>query len=147
MIKRATTIFFLLLANIILLAHVVVPHHHHGCAVFIINTHYPLNAKTDKQEQADKGAKQENGCKKECKHVVVDQVIIFSSNQTKIEFKGASGYNGQQVLNGYLTLLFDNPSYVSCYGLLSNASPPTVINSSYSHFVNTIAGLRAPPVV
>ncbi len=147
MIKRVTTIIFLLLANLILLAHIVVPHHHHGCAIFIIDTHYPLNAKADKQEQAEKGSNQESGCKKECKHVVVDQVIVFHANQLKIEFKGAGGFNGHQVLNGYIALLFDNLSYASGSGLLTNAYPPTLINSSYSHFVNTIAGLRAPPVV
>ena len=145
MIKSTTTIYFILLANIMLLAEVVVPHHHDKCAVFVVNTHYPLSDKVTKHSIA--GQNHKTGCKKECKFIATDQVIVSPSNPLKLEYRGVVCPGSHQCFNGFQATLYSVQSYAFGSRLLTHAYPPTLIKSSYSQLVNTISGLRAPPIV
>lgn len=145
MIKSTTTVIFILLANLMLLADVVVPHHHDKCAVFVLNTHYPLNSNASKHSAT--GQNHGKGCKKECKYIALDQVIVFPSNPLKLEYRGLVCPSSTQCNKDFQATLFNVQSYVFGSRFLSNAYPPSLLKSSYSQLVNTISGLRAPPKV
>lgn len=128
-----------------LLVELVVPRHNHNCPVFIVKTHYTINENADKHSANRQN--QNKGCKKNCKYITLNQFVAFLSNPIKIEYRGLVFPVSHLFFNGFKASFNYAQSYAFGSLIPSNAYPPTIIKSSYSHFLNTISGLRAPPGV
>lgn len=143
--KKATGILFLLLANLALLAHTVIPHHHPDAHHIYICDLVPAEDANNSQ----------------CAHHDMDG-----------QDHGANGLGDDCILNGlyirvasghHSSLGEDHPSYDTADGspsIYSIVNPSTVrrdeggrpfrhrpfLLSSYSRYITSSLGLRAPPV-
>ncbi len=144
MIKKSTAIFFILLANIILLAYVVFPHHHHESQFCIISTHCQADSKTHKHNTPERD--HEHDGNKNTEYCFLKQVVVIPANSVRIVYKSPVCTDHYRPYIDFQSVLFNNElkPFVSIF--LTNADIP-LTGSSYSRFVSTSLGLRAPPLV
>ena len=142
MIRKSTAYFLMILANIVLLAHAVVPHHHHHEQVCIESAccqedipDHGHNSPQDNHQHDD--SKNSGTC-------ILKQAIALPSNLGKQELK-------------YIEST-DSPSHFFLFTLNNEASEtvtPAILNTvfatesrfSYTDYITSSAGLRAPPTV
>lgn len=140
MIRRTTAFCFILLANIILLVQVAVPFQlkcrncERRCSY-----HFVCDAKKHSETNQNKS----KGCKKRCNFCILKQSAVFPPNSDRPESRWLKFPNNHHGFQGVLSDL-QLETYISMSA--SNADPPPLITSSHSHFINSVKGLRAPPV-
>ena len=139
--KRTTAIFFILLANIILLAHAVVPHHHHHEQVCIVNSHCQTESQT--HNHGASGDHQHDG-NNESDCCVLKQAVAIPSNLLKQDCKSLDSYHPD--FHEFQSILF-NFDFDSFVPLDSSFGKHPFSTFTYSLFVNSSIGLRAPPIV
>ncbi|MCD4665958.1 MAG: hypothetical protein K8R68_11865 [Bacteroidales bacterium] len=144
MVHRVPALFFILIANIVLLANIAIPHHHHNSEVCFVSTHCQSDDETHKHGTTEH--KHEHDGESTSDYCYMNQVFVVPSNQVKQENKcldctdNRDNYNQFQINLPDLKLI----SFVPIF--LSNAKPPLIF-LSYTHFVSSSLGLRAPPIV
>ena len=144
MFKRVTPIVFIVLANILLLAHVVLPHHHHHKQVCLVKSHcindnISSGHSSGKESHSHDGENNTNDC-------VLKELIAVPSNGWKQEFKFASSTNNQQDHGAFqYNLLNIGEEAITAIFLQSFSVHKK--KYSYSYYVSTSLGLRAPPIV
>lgn len=144
MTKRTIAIFFILLANSILLAHAVVPHHHHKSEVCIVNSHCQTDSDAHKHSAIDNN--HEHDGKNEKEYCVLKEVVVIPSNRIIKAFKSLDWPDNHLKYDGFQAVLFNNELKAFVPIFVTNALVP-LITSSYTYYVNTSLGLRAPPTV
>jgi hypothetical protein len=144
MIRKKTAIFFILLANIALLVHAFVPHHHHKSLVCIESNHCQSDSYTHNHSASAHDHEHDGDAGTEC--CVLKQAVVIPANSVRQEFKclGCDDNNSQFV--HFQAILFSNEILSFVPRIIQNAQIP-LRTSSYSLFVSTSSGLRAPPVV
>lgn len=142
--KKGTAIFFVLIANIVILAHAVVPHyhnHHHSTQILIITDHRNAEPDSNKHNTNNHGHEQENSNNYD--FCLLKQVISTLVNNSKQEF--SAPFINFSFGNALVVLILNefacNPPPVLSY------KHPPFYSSDYTCFVNSVAGLRAPPSV
>lgn len=144
MFKRVTPIVFIMLANILLLAHAVLPHHHHHKQVCLVQSHcindnISTGHSTGKESHNHDGENNQDDC-------VLKELIAIPSNDWKQEFKfTASDYHQQDNDAFHYNLLNIGEEAITAIFLQSVSVHE--IKYSYSYYVSTSLGLRAPPIV
>jgi hypothetical protein len=131
MFKRTLSLIFLSFAGIVILAHTVIPHHHHHDQICFQNDISSHEHEDDKDSS--------DTC-------VLKLPVVLPSNREILEFRPDDGANNLLFVNS-------DQEYLSNYGLnhlislsfLKDSS--SGITFSYSLFVCSSSGLRAPPVV
>lgn len=142
MVKRITAFIFILLANIVLLAHAVVPHQHYFGHVCIGTEHSQDNEATHESNSTEPDHKHDgNNTSTSC---VLKQAVVLPTNQSRQECDYISYTDNNSTK--FLFALFNSGTESAVLVLLCEASDKVII-PSYSSFVNTSLGLRAPPVV
>lgn len=142
MIKRNTALLFILLANIILLAHAAIPHHHHKGQVCIESS--PCETDCESHEHDATKNDHEHNCN--TVSCVLIQDVILPSNYINQVSKSFNYPCNQPNFEGSQAILFNS-------GLIRFIPPNLpiklipLISSTYSCFVRTGLGSRAPPIV
>ena len=137
MIKQGATLFFILLANIILLAHAAIPHHNHNKEVCIVNSHCQTNSNDSKHK---------HDSKKDTECCILKQVVVILTNSVRQECNFTDLNDNHQPLYDYQAILLNYELELFVSKFATNPHVP-LISSSYTHFVSTALGLRAPPTV
>ena len=144
MIRKKTAIFFILLANIALLAHAVVPHHHHKSLVCVESNHCQSDSDTHNHNTCAHDHEHDGDAGTEC--CVLKQAVVIPANSVKQEFKFLGCDDNHSLFVHFQAILFSNAILSFVPRIIQNAQI-SLKTSSYSFFVSTSSGLRAPPVV
>ncbi|MDO9153125.1 MAG: hypothetical protein Q7U47_05360 [Paludibacter sp.] len=144
MIKRGTAIFFILLANIILLAHAVVPHHHHNEQICIINLHCQTDSEVHQHDTTEHNHEHDGNKNSDC--CVLKQAVVIPANSVKQDCKCLVCNDNHSPFIDFQAVLFNNELKAFVPIFVTNAHVP-LKTSSYTFFINTSLGLRAPPTV
>lgn len=131
MFKRTLSLIFVSFASIVILAHTVIPHHHHHDQICFQNDISSHEHEDDKDSS--------DTC-------VLKLPVVLLSNKEIQEFRSDDGADNYLYVNS-------DQGYLSNYELnhlipllfLKDSSPAIIF--SYSLFVCSSSGLRAPPVV
>jgi len=140
MIKKITACILLLLASFVLMAVAVIPHHHHRQLVCIESIHcfdedavHNYNT-SEHRHDADKNS---GDC-------ILNQIIVFPVNDEKEIFEIVN--NSENLFSSYLCPISKSgeetwlPETMAASIIYQNTS-------TFSSFINTSLGLRAPPSV
>lgn len=141
MIKKLAAYSFIILANFVLLAHAVLPHHHHQSVVCVESSHCQ-NDNNAHTHNTPEDTHQHDG--NTSTHCILKQAVIVSSNQGKNET--------DLVFNAHypsLHLHFNLPytgteDIIPIFRIIAFV---TDISFSFSSYITTSLGLRAPPIV
>lgn len=141
MLKKLTAYSFILLANIVLLAHAVVPHHHHQSIACVESSHCQDDNIAHKHNAPADNHQHDGSSSANC---ILKQAVIVPSNQGKNETDCVFCS-----LNHSLDLQFTlpytgNEAIIPIFSIV--ASIPDV-SFSFSSYITTSLGLRAPPLV
>jgi hypothetical protein len=143
-VKRNTALFFLIIVNIILLAHAVIPHHHHQTQVCLQNSHCQDDGIAHKHSNPE--PQHEHDGKNNSDNCILNQAIVLPVNQVKQEFKNYNNSDYHSHLNDFQFILLytETEVFIAFFTLIT---ADFSVTSSYSDFVSSSLGLRAPPVV
>jgi hypothetical protein len=141
MIKKLTAYSFILLANIVLLAHVVVSHHYHQNVVCVESSHCQDNNLAHKHNTQEDNHQHDGSSSANC---LLKQAVIVSSNQGKNE-TDCVFCSHLHSLDLHFTLPYTGNEVIIPICRIV-ASPPDVF-FSFSSYITTSLGLRAPPIV
>ncbi len=131
MFKRTLSLIFVSFAGILILAHTVIPHHHHHDQICFQNDISSHDHEDDKDSS--------DAC-------VLKLPVVLPSNREIQEFRDADGADNHLFVNVFHAYLSLNESNLLIPLFYREDFTPE--NSfSYSLFVNSSLGLRAPPVI
>ena len=144
MVHRVPALFFILIANIGFLINIAIPHHHHNTEVCFVNTHCQSDGETHKHGTTEH--KHEHDGESTTDYCNINQVFVVPSNQVKQESK-CLDYADTRINYNQSQANLADPELISFIPIyLSKAKHPLIV-FSYSNFVNSGHGLRAPPIV
>ena len=144
MIKRTASIFLILFANIVLLAYAVIPHHHHHHQVCFVQSHCEND--NDRGNKDSNGYSHKHDCEGYSADCILQEPVIVPSNQWKPEIKFVSGINDNSGNDDFQYHQASNliKAFIPVSFNISTVPPE---NCTYSSYVSSSLGLRAPPVV
>ncbi len=144
MIKRTTAIVFVLLANLLYLAHAVVPHHHHNKLVCLGESQGLIHSNSSGHSH-DNDSDNHDG-KDNSDECILKELTALPSNEWKQELKfSANDYNPDDKIAFFNSSLFIGED--AFIPLILQFIPVHYINSSFSFYVSSSLGLRAPPII
>lgn len=144
MIRKKAAIFFILLATSILLVQAVVPHHHHHEQVCMVTAHCQNDSNSHNHNTTDHDHEHDGNAGTEC--CALRQAVLIPSNSLKQETKCLGSDDAHSPLVHFQAFLFVS-EYLSLVPKVISSAQIPLKNSTYSRFVSTSSGLRAPPVV
>lgn len=142
--KRNIIAYILLLPILLILANNSIPHHHHKSEVCIGSSHCETDCELHKHGTTKNDHKHNSNNNYQC--CVLIQDVILPSNYINQESKRFNYVDNQPDFDGYKAILFNSGLIRLIPPNLPNTLIP-LISSSYSYFVSTSLGLRAPPIV
>jgi hypothetical protein len=139
MIKKVTAYSFIILANIVLMAHAVLPHHHHQRVVCVESSHCQNDNDTHNHNTPEDTHQHDGNTSTNC---ILKQAVIVSSNQGKNET--------DLVFNSHYHSLDLHLTYTGTKDIIPIFRIITLVTDvsfSFSSYLTTSLGLRAPPIV
>jgi hypothetical protein len=145
-INKITATFFLLTAAFILLAHAVIPHHHHQLQVCVEKAHCQEDGNSHQPETTKQNHQHDDNS--DSTNCILKQAVVLPSNQDKQVYD--CDFNKDNYSYDYLSTFLYAFVYTGTEAPIPDFCIVDLIPdilSSYSCYVNTSLGLRAPPAV
>jgi hypothetical protein len=139
MIKNLTAYRFIIVANIVLMAHAVLPHHHHQSVVCVESSHCRDNNNAHNHNSPEDNHQHDGNTSTNC---ILKQAVIVSSNQGKNET--------DLVFNSHCHSLDLHLAFTGTKDIIPIfriIALVTDVSFSFSSYLTTSLGLRAPPIV
>ena len=143
MVKRSTAYFYILLSSFVLLAHVAIPHHQHKSEIFIVNPGCQTDNGAHKHENTGHKHKEHDG--NDTGYCVIQQVLV-RSNEIKYELKRQENPDNWSQFEG-IRIFLCKKALIAPFPLISSNAYFALLSSTYTTFVRTRLGLRAPPKI
>lgn len=138
MINKITAYSLIFLANIVLLAHAVLPHHHHKQQVCIEQTHCAGDAISHSHSTTGHNHQHDETNSEAC---ILKQAVIIPTSQARL-------LNNCDNCSDNHNHDFFIPSYFGLETLQPiTVTVSTVSEFTFSSYITSSLGLRAPPIV